>query len=87
MDFTFVRDVVHANMRAMKSDAMGVFNVATWTRISVNDLAGMVMGSWESRGLWVRGGESRRRARLARGYFKGACGIWIRAAVRDGRWA
>ena len=42
-DFTFVRDVVQANVRAMESDATGVFNVATGTRISVNDLAGMVM--------------------------------------------
>ena len=42
-DFTFVRDVVQANVLAMGSDATGVFNVATGTRISVNDLAGMVM--------------------------------------------
>ena len=42
-DFTFVRDVVQANVRAMGSDATGVFNVATGTRISINDLAGMVM--------------------------------------------
>jgi len=42
-DFTFVRDVVQANVLAMESDAIGVFNVATGTRISVNDLAGMVM--------------------------------------------
>ncbi|PXF61451.1 MAG: GDP-mannose 4,6-dehydratase [Candidatus Methanogaster sp.] len=43
-DFTFVRDVVQANVRAMESDATGVFNVATGTRININDLAGMVMG-------------------------------------------
>ena len=43
-DFTFVRDVVQANVRAMESDATGVFNVAAGTRISVNDLAGMIMG-------------------------------------------
>ena len=42
-DFTFVRDVVQANVRAMESDATGVFNVAAGTRISVNDLAGMIM--------------------------------------------
>jgi UDP-glucose 4-epimerase len=42
-DFTFVRDVVQANVRAMESDATGVFNVATGTRISINDLAEMVM--------------------------------------------
>ncbi|MEA1905709.1 MAG: SDR family oxidoreductase [Euryarchaeota archaeon] len=43
-DFTFVRDVVQANLRAMESDATGVFNVAAGTRISVNDLAVMIMG-------------------------------------------
>jgi UDP-glucose 4-epimerase len=42
-DFTFVRDVVQANVHAMESDATGVFNVATGARISINDLAGMVM--------------------------------------------
>ncbi|MEA1944139.1 MAG: SDR family oxidoreductase [Euryarchaeota archaeon] len=42
-DFTFVRDVVQANLLAMESDAIGVFNVATGQRISVNDLADMVM--------------------------------------------
>ena len=42
-DFTFVRDVVQANVLVMESDATGVFNVATGTRISINDLAGMVM--------------------------------------------
>lgn len=42
-DFTFVRDVVQANVLAMETDATGVFNVATGTRISVNDLAGMIM--------------------------------------------
>jgi len=42
-DFTFVRDVVQANVLAMESDATGVFNVATGTRISINDLAGVVM--------------------------------------------
>ena len=42
-DFTFVRDVVQANVLAMESDATGVFNVATGQRISINDLAGMVM--------------------------------------------
>ena len=42
-DFTFVRDVVQANVLAMETDAVGVFNVATGQRISVNDLAGMIM--------------------------------------------
>ncbi|HIE31620.1 MAG TPA: SDR family oxidoreductase [Methanosarcinales archaeon] len=43
-DFTFVSDVVQANLIAMETDATGVFNVATGKRISVNDLADMVMG-------------------------------------------
>ena len=42
-DFTFVRDVVQANLLAMETDAIGVFNVATGQRISVNDLADMIM--------------------------------------------
>jgi len=42
-DFTFVRDVVQANVLAIESDATGVFNVAAGQRISVNDLAGMIM--------------------------------------------
>ncbi len=42
-DFTFVRDVVQANVLAMETDAVGVFNVATGQRISVNDLADMIM--------------------------------------------
>ena len=42
-DFTFVRDVVQANLHAMETDAVGVFNVATGQRISVNDLADMIM--------------------------------------------
>lgn len=42
-DFTFVRDVVQANILAMETDAAGVFNVATGKRISVNDLADMIM--------------------------------------------
>jgi UDP-glucose 4-epimerase len=42
-DFTFVRDVVQANLLAMETDAVGVFNVATGQRISVNDLADMIM--------------------------------------------
>lgn len=42
-DFTFVHDVVQANVLAMETDATGVFNVATGQRISVNDLADMIM--------------------------------------------
>ena len=42
-DFTFVRDIVCANMLAMETDAASVFNVATGQWISVNDLAEMIM--------------------------------------------
>ncbi len=41
-DFTFVADVVQANIRAMESDTQGVFNVAGGRRISLNQLASML---------------------------------------------
>lgn len=42
-DFTFVKDVVQANIRAMESDAVGVFNVACGRQIVLNDLADEMM--------------------------------------------
>ncbi|MEN6341778.1 MAG: SDR family oxidoreductase [Methanospirillum sp.] len=42
-DFTFVRDVVHANILAAESDAVGVFNVACQKRIDLLDLADTIM--------------------------------------------
>jgi UDP-glucose 4-epimerase len=42
-DFTYVKDVVQANIRAMESDALGVFNVAYCKRINLNELASMIM--------------------------------------------
>ena len=42
-DFTFVKDVVTANIRAMKSDATGVFNIASGNRITIQELAELVM--------------------------------------------
>nr|WP_320161297.1 SDR family oxidoreductase [uncultured Methanoregula sp.] len=42
-DFTFVKDVVQANLRAMDSTAQGVFNVAYESRISLTELAQMIM--------------------------------------------
>jgi len=42
-DFTYVKDVVQANIRAMESDAQGVFNVAYCKRIDLNELASMIM--------------------------------------------
>ena len=42
-DFTFVKDVVSANILAAKSDAEGVYNIANGNRISINELANMIM--------------------------------------------
>ena len=42
-DFTFVKDVVQANILATKSNAEGVFNIAGGKRISINDLAKKIM--------------------------------------------
>lgn len=42
-DFTFVKDVVTANIRAMNSDATGVFNIASGNRITIQELAELVM--------------------------------------------
>lgn len=42
-DFTYVKDVVQANIRAMESDAEGVFNVAYCKRINLNELASLIM--------------------------------------------
>lgn len=42
-DFTFVKDVVKANILAMQSPAEGVFNIACGERVSLNLLAGKIM--------------------------------------------
>jgi nucleoside-diphosphate-sugar epimerase len=42
-DFTFVRDVVEANLLAMRSSATGAFNIAYGARVSVNELAEKIM--------------------------------------------
>lgn len=42
-DFTFVKDVVQANIRAMESSAEGVFNIACQQQIDLNSLARMIM--------------------------------------------
>jgi UDP-glucose 4-epimerase len=41
-DFTYVLDVVRANMLAMESNATGVFNIASGKRISINKLANKI---------------------------------------------
>lgn len=42
-DFTFVKDVVQANILAMESEAEGVFNIACGRQIVLNDLADEMM--------------------------------------------
>ena len=42
-DFTYVKDVVQANVKAMQSNANGVFNVAYQQRITLLELADMIM--------------------------------------------
>jgi len=42
-DFTFVRDVVQGNLRAMASGARGVFNIGGGRQVSVLDLARTIM--------------------------------------------
>ena len=42
-DFVFVKDVVQANIRAMKSGKDGAFNVACGAQLALNELAGIIM--------------------------------------------
>ncbi len=42
-DFTYVKDIVQANIRAMDSAAQGVFNVAYGSRITLIKLARIIM--------------------------------------------
>lgn len=42
-DFTFIDDVVNANILAAESEAIGVFNIAGGKRISINELAKLIM--------------------------------------------
>ncbi len=42
-DFTFVKDVVNANILAATSSATGAFNIGTGTRISLNELANTII--------------------------------------------
>lgn len=42
-DFIYVKDVVQANIKAMQSDAQGVFNIANGIETSVNDLARIIL--------------------------------------------
>lgn len=42
-DFTYIKDVVNANILAAESNSIGKFNIAGGKRVSINDLAKMVM--------------------------------------------
>jgi len=42
-DFTFIDDVISANILAAESDATGIFNAAGGKRITINDLAKTIM--------------------------------------------
>lgn len=42
-DFVFVKDVVKANILAMESDVVGVFNIASQRSVSLNELAHTLM--------------------------------------------
>jgi UDP-glucose 4-epimerase len=42
-DFTFIRDVVDANILAAESDATGVYNIGRGERVSINRLAKLVI--------------------------------------------
>ncbi len=42
-DFTFVKDAVQANIKAAESDAVGVYNVGTGSRISLNELVEVLL--------------------------------------------
>ncbi|QSZ67870.1 SDR family oxidoreductase [Methanofollis aquaemaris] len=42
-DFTYIKNVVQANIRAMESDAQGAFNIACGERIDLLTLAGTIM--------------------------------------------
>ena len=43
-DFTFIGDVVEANILASESDATGIFNIGRGERVSINQLAKLVIG-------------------------------------------
>ena len=48
-DFTFIRDVVEANISSAEGEASGVFNIGCGHRISINTLAGLILGLLDSK--------------------------------------
>lgn len=43
-DFTFVRDVAEANVRAAESNATGIFNIGSSKKVTLNRLAKLIIG-------------------------------------------
>ena len=41
-DFTFIKDVVEANILCLRSDVSGVFNIGTRERVTINELARLI---------------------------------------------
>jgi UDP-glucose 4-epimerase len=46
-DFTFIKDIVNANILAAESDSTGIFNIAGGKRILINDLAILILNILE----------------------------------------
>jgi len=44
-DFTFVKDIVKANMLIAESEAVGVYNIATGNDITINNLANLIINA------------------------------------------
>ena len=43
MDFTYVKDVVNANILVAQSDVTGVFNIGNCQRVTINDLVEVII--------------------------------------------
>ena len=87
-DFTFVGDVVRANLLAGEAEGVSgqAFNIAAGNRITINDLVEEVRCGHRLRGRGgARAGASRRRQAFARRPLAGPGGPRLRAADRPQR--
>ena len=50
-DFIYIKDVVGANLRAISSNAMGVFNIGLGSSMSINKLARLIKGFVNSKSI------------------------------------
>ncbi len=50
-DFTFVKDVVNANLLAAESNAAGVYNIGRGERITLNQLTGLILDNLNNKNL------------------------------------